>query len=164
MAIRRRSTRKGQRRKTVSARRAFTPVRRRRRVSGMKAFDLEKIAGLMIGGIAGKYVAGLLPAGTGKLATNAAKVAAGLALPQFIKGRTSRFVNGFSDGLVVDGTVGLAEGVVPGMFAGIGNVMEIDAATLGSTPMLAGGVGQQTPSRTPMLAGLGTLAATLGEI
>jgi len=162
MAIRRRSTRKGMKRKTVSARRAYMPARRRRRVSGMKAFDLEKIAGLMIGGIAGKYIAGLLPAGTGKQATNAAKVAAGLFLPQLVKGRATKFVSGFSDGLIVDGTVGLAEGIVPGVFAGIGDVMEIDTATLSGKelPIIAN-VNQHTQTEFPIIAGLSALAGTL---
>jgi len=164
MAIRRRSTRKGMKRKTVSARRAYMPARRRRRVSGMKAFDLEKIAGLMIGGIAGKYIAGLLPAGTGKQATNAAKVAAGLFLPQLVKGRATKFVSGFSDGLIVDGTVGLAEGIVPGVFAGIGDVMEIDTATLSGKelPIIANvNTNQHTQTELPIIAGLSALAGTL---
>jgi len=164
MATRRRSTRKGQRR--ITARRAYTPIRRKRRVSGMMkgGFDLEKIAGLMLGGIAGKYVAGLLPAGTGKQATNAAKVAAGLFLPQFVKGRASKFVGGFADGLVVDGTVGLAEGIVPGVFAGIGDVMEIETSTLGQAKLpIMGNLAQVNHSQTelPIIAGLSALAGNL---
>jgi len=163
MATRRRKTRRrrvsgtrtGQRR--VTARRAY----RRRRVSGT-GFDIEKIAGLMIGGIAAKYVGGLLPTGTAKTIAEGAKIAAGVALPMVAKGKTKKFLSAVGDGMIVDGATGLVSEFAPGVFSGIGEYT-IDTNMLAGTgaPMLAGGVGQ---TREPMLAGLGKIAATLGDI
>jgi len=158
---RRTSTRKGGRR--ITARRAYVPTRRRRRVSGT-GFEIEKIAGLMIGGIAAKYVGGLLPAGTAKTIAEGAKIAAGVAIPMIAKGKTKKFLSAVGDGMIVDGATGLVSEFAPGVFSGIGQYA-IDTNMLAGTnaPMLAGGVGENAQA-TPMLAGLGKIAATLGEI
>lgn len=153
-------TRKYARRKT--ARRAYVPVARRRRrsVGAIKGFDFQKIAGLMVGGIAGKYVSNLLPAGTGKTIADAAKVAAGLFLPQLVKGQ-NKFLTAVGDGMIVDGTTGLVEGFAPGVFSGIGNMYSIDTARMDGIPMLAGSATQiEKSSETagvPIIAGINSV-------
>ena len=158
----------------ITARRAYKPVRRRRRTSGVGAmgFDMEKIIGLMAGGLAAKAFTNFLPAGTTQTIVGAAQIGAGVILPTLMKGKGKKFVGHVGDGMLVAGTTTLAAEFAPGLVNGIGNYT-IDTATLSGDklPLLAGTQSQiEAQSQRdgiPIIAGIGGLeglAELAGEI
>jgi len=163
MAYRRRSTRKGQVRKT--ARRAY----RRRRVSGIGKFDVTSIAGVMAGAVGGQFLDGLPFFSTlDPKIQSAIKIALGVYAPKMVKGS---FAKGAADGLIASGAVDLASdfGLISGVgkyLHGIGADVPVISAT--STARTRGGQLNELTGATmtfadndvPTIAGLGAL----GEI
>lgn len=162
MAIR--GTKRGQYRKT--SRRAYKPVRRRRRVSGMGKLEFEKIGGIVAGAIGGQFLDGLPMFSTlDPKIQSAFKIALGVFAPQYVKGD---FVKGVGDGLIASGSVDLASdfGIVSGVgkyLHGIGQDVPVISATSttksrrGQLNELTGATMTFSDADVPTIAGLGAL-------
>lgn len=156
---RRRSTRKGQLRKT--SRPAY---RRRRTVSGIGKLDTKTLLGVVLGAVAGKFLDKVIPDTLDNKIAAAAKIGVGLAIP-FVapKGKMDTLIAGTGYGIAAEGVVSLLKDF--GLVNGIGGLGSTDTCTIRIAPdgqslgSAASVLAQSTSGTVPIVNGVGEVSA-----
>jgi hypothetical protein len=94
------------RRTKRTAKRRVSGVRRRRSTS-MAGIDATNILGVVAGAVIAGYINKLVPATVNDKLIAGGKVALGVALPMFVKGKMSGLIGGIGAGMVAVGSVDL---------------------------------------------------------
>lgn len=80
---------------------------RRRRSHSMAGIDTTNILGVVAGAVIAGYINKLIPATVNDKLIAGGKVALGVALPMFVKGKMSHLIGGIGAGMVAVGSVDL---------------------------------------------------------